>query len=211
MIAVAGDVGIDGLLIELGFVDADAKVHARRAIEEAGLTNRTKGRIALTKRHAVEAVLRSRFAIICSRDSCVAADSSGRVRVSASRPSHCEVCQGLPNASAIARALAKATAMGWRRLVVVGGSPGVHVELERLVADWCELRLVSGTDRRTSRDAKADLLWADLVIIWGSTELDHQVSRLYTDGAHRRVVTCPRRSISALAETISVAVTKRSR
>lgn len=60
-------------------------------------------------------------------------------------------------------------------------------------------------DGQTGRDAKADLAWADIVVVWDGTELDHKVSRLYTDARDRRVVTCQRRGIAALAATLSQA------
>jgi hypothetical protein len=49
--------------------------------------------------------------------------------------------------------------------------------------------------------ALADLDWADLVFIWGASELDHRVSNLYTHGAgaqRRKVVQMARRGIAAL-------------
>jgi hypothetical protein len=96
-----------------------------------------------------------------------------------------------------------------RRVVVVGGSPGTHDELRSLVAGGLELRLVAGTERRTSRDAKADLAWADLVVVWGGTELDHKVSKLYARGRGDHVVTCSRRGIAAMAATMVEAARRR--
>ncbi|MFN7134692.1 MAG: hypothetical protein ACK4N5_21615, partial [Myxococcales bacterium] len=49
--------------------------------------------------------------------------------------------------------------------------------------------------------ARADLEWADLVLVWGASELDHKVSRHYTDvppAAKRKVVQLARRGIAAL-------------
>jgi len=119
------------------------------------------------------------------------------------------VCGGQQNRAEVDRAIAALAARGMRRLVVVGGSPGTHGELRELVRTRLELRIVSGTDRRTGRDAKADLAWADLVVVWGATELNHQVSKLYTGGKPRHVVTCPKRGITALARTIVEALRRR--
>ena len=88
------------------------------------------------------------------------------------------------------------------RLVVVVGSPATHEQLRELVGTRVDLRVVSGTERRTGNEAKADLAWADLVVIWGSTQLDHKTSRLYTAARDDRVVTCAKRGIAALAATI---------
>lgn len=89
---------------------------------------------------------------------------------------------------------------GVRRIVVIGGSPSVREELLALKPAALELRLIDGTERRTSDKARADLEWAQLVLVWGGSELDHRVSQLYTDPtAHRRkLVHVARRGIAAL-------------
>ena len=57
-----------------------------------------------------------------------------------------------------------------------------------------------GTDRRTSDRAKADVDWAQLVLIWGGSELDHKVSMLYTSRseAKGKTVLIAKRGIAAL-------------
>jgi hypothetical protein len=204
--APAADLGIDEVLNDLGFVGENARL-ARAALEDAKLTNPRKKRISVAKLEAIKSVLDERFLLLCARASCrAAAPANGRVVLDAARPTACRACSGSANASEIERAIAALTERGLRRIVVVGGSPSTREELEGLVADRLELRLVSGTERRTARDAKADLGWADVVVIWGATELDHKVSKLYTDDASSsssRVVTCPRRGIAALAETLT--------
>jgi hypothetical protein len=91
--------------------------------------------------------------------------------------------------------------------VIVGGSPAVHDEIRREAPrDW-ELRLVEGTVRRTLDAARADLRWADLVLVWGSSELDQKVSTLYTRESNPKVVAIAKRGIAALLE----AATKHAR
>ena len=62
------------------------------------------------------------------------------------------------------------------------------------------------TLRRTADRARGDLEWADLVLVWGATELHHQVSTHYTAAApplRRKVLHVPRRGVAALlAEAI---------
>lgn len=72
---------------------------------------------------------------------------------------------------------------GWRRLCVVGGSPETHAELKRLIRPPLELRLIDGTVSRTRKQAKADLHWADHVVVWGNTQLQHKVSEHYSQQA----------------------------
>lgn len=200
----APDLAIDDVLADLGYAADTARPIARAALEVAGLTSARKQRIAATKLDAVKDLLAARFLLACARATCRAA-GAGRTVLDAAQPTDCGVCGGSENRAAVDRAVAALTARGRRRIVVVGGSPATHEELRALVGGRLDLRLVSGTERRTGRDAKADLAWADVVVIWGSTELDHKVSKLYTDARERRVVTCPRRGVAALAETLVVA------
>jgi hypothetical protein len=200
---VASDVAIHELLAELGYRSDAARRDALAALVDAGLTNGKKPRISLAKLDAVKDTLAARFVVACARAACRhALAGDPRTLVDADVPTDCSVCSGAANEPAIAAAIAALHQRDLRRLVVVGGSPATHEELGALVGDRIELRLVSGTDRRTQQDARHDLDWADLVIVWGSTQLDHKTSRLYTTVHAAHVVTCAKRGISSLAETI---------
>lgn len=196
------DLEIEAVLEDLGFVGENARL-ARAELEAAGLTNARKKRISSVKLEAVRRVLGEKFILLCARASCRAGAPADRIVLDAARPAVCEVCAGSPNATEVGRAITALGQRGLRRIVVVGGAPSTREELRGLFGDRLELRLVSGTDRRSARDAKSDLAWADLVVIWGGTELDHKISNLYTDARQGRVVTCPRRGIAALAETLT--------
>jgi hypothetical protein len=106
----------------------------------------------------------------------------------------------------------------YRRLVVVGGSPASTEQLRAELGPYIELRIVDGVGtRRLAERATADLAWADVVGIWGSTILPHEVSLKYTDRSspHRRkVVTVHTRGASAfcaeIARRISPAARPRS-
>jgi hypothetical protein len=204
------DLALDELLADLGYGTDAARQLALGALVEAGLTHKRKSRISAAKLDAVNAVLAEHFAIACARAACrSAASATGKHLIHAARPTDCSICGGSANESAIDRAVTALLERGMRNVVVVGGSPATLEELRSLVHDRLELRLVPGTDRRTSTDAKADLAWADVVVVWGGTQLDHTVSKLYTDGKHDHVVTCGRRGIEALAETVSEFVATR--
>ena len=89
-------------------------------------------------------------------------------------------------------------------MVIVGGSPSVREELRDGLGTRLDLRLIDGTERRTLTQARLDLDWADLVLLWGGSELDHRVSRLYTgapQALRRKLVHTSKRGIAALLES----------
>jgi hypothetical protein len=91
---------------------------------------------------------------------------------------------------------------GATKLVIVGGAPATRQALEALVPNGLQLRLIDGTRDRGVDQAKADLAWADLTLLWGATELHHKVSNQYQDSAQgqlkKRLVHVPRRGIAQL-------------
>ncbi len=200
---MAHDLSLEDLLADLGYRTIAARRLAVSALVEVGLTTGRKSRIVASKLDAVKATLADRFVLVCSRTSCRSdASRTGKTLIHIARPTDCSICGGSANESSIDRAIAALASRGLLKLVVVGGSPTTQEKLRELVRDRLELRLVPGTDRRTSTDAKADLAWADVVVIWGGTQLDHTVSKLYTDRRSAKVVTCGRRGIEALADTM---------
>jgi hypothetical protein len=199
----AADVLIADALADLGFATDEARGRARAVLEAANLTNARKRRIAASKLPAVADALRAWLVVACARGSCRAvAQQSRRELVDAAQPSDCEVCGGAANRTEVDRMVGALSEAGYRHLVVVGGSPSTHEELRALIHTRLALRLVPGTDRRTRLSAKADLDWADIVVVWGGTQLDHKISQLYTAAKLAHVITCPRRGIAALAVTV---------
>jgi hypothetical protein len=78
------------------------------------------------------------------------------------------------------------------RLLIVGGSPNYHIQLQALFGETLQLRLIDGQARRNLKQARADVLWADLAVIWGGTILAHRLSELYTGDS---VILIPHRGI----------------
>ncbi|MCB9833570.1 MAG: hypothetical protein H6807_13960 [Planctomycetes bacterium] len=174
------DIEKGDLLRQLGFASDHELLLAK--LEEAGLTNARKARIAASKTEAVATALAEAFIRVCTRGDCQERGrvvAKGRAVVKATAPSSCDVCSGSAASPAL-KAMQKACAkVGWTRICVVGGSPNARREIESTEAAPIEFRLVEGTKARTKKAAAADLAWADLVVIWGGTQLDHKVSKLY--------------------------------
>jgi len=199
---VSADVEIDGWLLGLGYGSGPSRERARTALEGAQLTRSGKARMSAEKLERASALLAGMFSLHCPGPACIeAARRTGREPLPAATKAHCAHCGGSDNARAAQDLLDACGRAGVRRLLVVGGSPAVREELRGVLGNVLELRTVDGTERRTGERARSDLEWADLVLLWGGTELDHKVSAHYAHppaALRRRVVHVARRGIAAL-------------
>lgn len=204
---MSADRDIDAWLGEHGLGLAEGRLRARAVLEEAGLTRAGKLRMSEQKLQRADTLLQSRLFPHCGAAACLqAAVASGREPVHVAPRGHCAHCGGSDNKRAERDFLEACASAGVRRVVVVGGSPAVREELGALSGGALELRLVDGTERRTADRARGDLEWADLVLVWGATELHHQVSTHYTGAPlplRKKVLHVPKRGVAALlAEAI---------
>lgn len=202
----AEGVRIAELLARLGFVrEVDAAL-ARAELEAAGLTNPRKTRISPEKVPRVEALLARTFARLCQE--CTASAPDDGRRVVTVRASGCERCGG----SVVRRSALRLGGTGRKlHVVVVGGSAGTRAETLRQLGPLAELRQIDGAARRTKDRAASDHAWADVVVIWASTELAHKVSTLYTEIADPggKRITVARRGVAALIDGINAWVERR--
>lgn len=206
------DVDIESWLSAEGFDLPEGRARARAALESAGLTRSGKARMSASKEDRARSVLEGQFFKHCAMAACVgAAAGSGRTPVRTADRAACGSCGGSDNRRAQEALVLACQRTGVRRLVIVGGSPSVREELRDALADRLELRLVDGTERRTLAQARLDLDWADLVLLWGGSELDHRVSTLYTGSPpplRRKLVHASRRGIAALLEAALVRLSR---
>jgi hypothetical protein len=201
---VSHDVDIDAWLSAEGFDLPTARALAREALEAGGLTRTGKTRMSAAKEDRARSLLEAQLYRHCSTPACVAAAArSGRTPVLTAHRTACASCGGSDNRRAEEALVSACQRAGVRRVAIVGGSPSVREELRDALSARLELRLVDGTERRTLTQARLDLDWADLVLLWGGSELDHRVSTLYTGGSpalRRKLVHTSRRGIAALLE-----------
>lgn len=201
---MSSDRDIDGWLSDRGITLTEARQRARAVLEDAGLTRPGKLRMSEPKLHKAAEVLDGRFFPVCADGACLkVAQASGREPLRVEPRSHCARCGGSANHRAEVAFVESCRRHDVRRVVVVGGSPAVREELEAKLARHIDLRMVDGTERRTADRARSDLDWADLVLVWGATELHHKVSGHYTHGGpaySHKVVHVVRRGVAALLE-----------
>ncbi len=196
---------VDPILAEMGFTHRRARAAARLALEEAGIAARSEALMAADEAERARQLLSDQFALVCDACHRQQLGNSDKQRVPSATPAGCQVCGGSDNRRAAVAAVKALRAADWNHVVVVGGAPHTRRELQELIGDAIQLRLIDGTHRRTQASAADDLAWADLVVIWSSTQLDHRVSNLYT--AHRdiRVILVARRGAAAILEAIAQA------
>ena len=201
---MSDDLDIEAWLSELGFDLPQTRSAARGALEAAGLTRAGKARMSTAKEERARGILEAGLFLHCATPACIAAAAaSGRTAVRTGQRPRCAHCGGSDNRRAEAALLAACSRVGVRRLVVVGGSPAVREELRDALGPSLELRLVDGTERRSLAQARQDLDWAELILLWGGSELDHRVSTLYTGAPpplRRKLVHASKRGIAALLE-----------
>ena len=197
---------IQALLTELGYGHPNATELAITTMAQASLVNLRRDSIDASKRDVCAATLATLYRRLC--DNCATSipdlPPDPRIRVPVANRSDCEDCRGSANRSAIKRLAARFRQDGRKRLVVVGGSPGVCGALKDEWPDDLELRVVDGTKRNGAAAARGDLAWADVVVIWASSELHHTVSGTYmARGPDRsKVIIVHKRGVESLAEAL---------
>lgn len=181
-----------------GLVGEDEAVAALRVLLDSRRFAAMQGLLRVTEPNEAVSLLRAQVALHCGREDCPAPNGVSILRGS---PERCEVCEGSDMRRGLRRFSEALMLEALLRVVVVGGSPGYHRMLREGVDRRVDLRLVAGDARRTGSQAQADLSWAQLVIIWGGTILDHKVSELYSGGP-ARTLRIAHRGLSGLLDQV---------
>ncbi len=198
------------LLRSLGYGDSLAKIDP--LLEEAGLSNPSKRGIDPAKQARLREIVETHFLLVCNRGDCrerARRLQGDRSLALAADGTWCAICGGSANQAAVDRMVGACCAAGWTRLCIVGGSPNTRETLSALVGGRLELRLIDGKAARAKKLAKADLGWANHVVVWGATQLAHKTSAQYTGDP--KCTSLARRSITELAKHIETAAKRRTR
>lgn len=205
---MATDSDIEEWLSGEGIADRAGRAEAMAVLAAAGLTRAGKQRIADYKLDRAREALWAGITPVCSDAGCRAsvAPQAGKPLVTTTRE-RCAVCGGSNTRRGLRAMRDACEAAGLRRILLVGGSRAAHVELREALADSAiELRVVDGlNDSPTRRSAAPDMEWAQLMVIWASTQLPHKVSQAYTEGRPRGLpmITVARRGVEALAQEVA--------
>lgn len=193
------------LLAELGFVALSSQRAARRHLEAAGLTNRTKVNIQRSKRDAAEEIVCTRIARSCGAPPCERVlATSGREVIEVESP-FCEVCRGSEGERALLQMADAMVASGRTRLLVLGGSPASRTHIrEALRGRPIEVEFIEGNRPTGDKRARELSAGADIIVIWGGTILDHKVSQPFADlnEYSGRRITIAQRGAASLARGV---------
>ncbi len=191
---MAKDLPIDKLLRECGYQSDAALVAGRSALEAAGVTRAGKSRIAEWKRGDAEAALKARVTLLCEACRTAGLGNDHPDAIAAGVGDRCVICQGSATRRGALILISACREAGVRRIIFVGGSPDIHRELPLLLGDDLDVRIVDGTVARPGRDVQREIDGSDIVVLLGSTELNHTVSAVW---AGPKLVATNSRGISA--------------
>lgn len=197
---------ISGLLETLGFSNPSLRCAVRKIIETAGYTNPRKTNIAVDKAKFVQIYIKTNFRLVCSEE-CDAASGKKRTKSSLRvRADKCEFCNGSDQNRLVAKMAKNLSDRGLSEILIIGGSTQSANTLNRLLKSCkINLKIIEGTKRTNLKMAKLLCRNADLVVIWGATQLDHTVSKVFNIAAEPGTkVPVARPGLKALADAVNI-------
>ena len=197
------DIPIAEMLRGFGIVDATARETARAALINGGLiANERKVNILAAKSARARALLVESFLCHCNDGDCRSAAANGGAPPLLVEKAACSFCGGSKDRAALAEMARALTEANKRRVLVVGGTDKKEREIKEKSPPGIEWRFIEGTKGRPSRYRQSHQDWAEVIVIWGSTELNHKVSKPFAVKGDDRVITVRRRGITALADEV---------
>ena len=158
---------------------------------------------------AFTTLLAERLRTVCHHADCRALAAASHWVVVDGTPAACAVCHGSDNDRAYARLSRAWREAGLGKLIVVGGAEDSFAELRRHneTHKHPDLRLVEGGHRPDKRQARDLCRGADLVVLWGSTQVHHAETEVWSSAAHAQDTPAltmgnGQRGVKALAEAV---------
>ncbi len=180
---MAQDMPIGALLAEEGFNTVASSRAAREALVRYGLTNHRKKNITVQKLSRVREILTREFYRACDDPWCQTVgvlEAEGREIVTVAGDA-CQVCGGKKSCRSLKVAALVFEKRQIRRVVILGGTRAGQREIAAYASSSnVEFRFVDGTKHgRASQLAAPYSRWADLIVVWANTPINHTVSRTY--------------------------------
>ena len=200
------DLPIPQMLREFGIADGASQQLARQSLADWGVITRPdRQKIAAYKRDDALTALTVSFRWHCSNGDCstAARDAPPETPPLLVDQLHCEICGGSKDVSALGRMAAALAAAGLSRVLVVGGTENKCREIREKSPGGIEWKFVDGKAARPDRLLSPYREWAEVIVLWASTVLDHRVSAHFPARGDDRVITVPRRGIAALADAVA--------
>ena len=198
------DISILRMFRDLGISAPASQKAAQDALADAGIISSRPNRvnIAASKVERARQVLQAAFFWRCGGNNCAAkAEAVGRQTLLVER-AHCMICGGSNDRRALEDMASAAAASNVSKVLVVGGTDAKRREIREKSPRGVEWRFVDGKKSKDDRYFRHNRRWAEVIVIWGSTELDHKVSEHFVRKGDARIVTVSRRGIGALAEEV---------
>lgn len=192
------------MLKALGISNLESqKVATDCLVAQGVISGRKRVNIEATKLPRVEEYLRAGFVWHCRSSECrtEARDDGGPLLVV--ERLHCPYCGGSDDKRALRHMSAALESHGLGRVLVVGGTEKKHREIQAksrgLPVVW---RFVDGTAAKDDRYYRDDREWADVIVLWSGTPLDHRVSYHFADHRDRRIMTARTRGITGVCDAV---------
>ena len=196
------DIAIARMFRDFGIATPGSQKTAREALSRAGIISSRPNRTAIASEKVDRAreALETAFLWHCGNGDC-------RRQAEASRSllvdqAHCTICGDSKDRSSLEAMASALVASNVSKVLVVGGTEAKGREIRAKSPPGIEWRFVDGTKSKDDRYFRPARRWADIIVIWGSTVLDHRVSSHFEAKGDARVITVTRRSIGALAEAV---------
>lgn len=199
-----GDISILRMFKDMGIGASASQKAAQDALAEAGIISSRPNRtnIAAAKVDRALEVLEDVFSWHCGSGSCKAKSKEARRRTLLVKRTRCMICGGSNDRHALEEMASSAAVSNVSKILVVGGTSTKHREIREKSPSGVEWRFVDGKKSKDDRYFRHNRRWAEIIVIWGSTELDHKVSNHFDGKGDSRVITVSRRSIGALADGV---------
>ena len=192
------------MLRRMGIREAAEQRKAVVALQESGVISARPNRSAIAKfkETAVKEALQTHFFWHCRRGDCTT-DSieSGKPLLLVDGES-CGASSHSPRQALLSELGDALQERGIGKILLVGGTQEYWQEISSSSPKALNWRFVDGKKAKDERFYRPHKDWADLIVIWASTPLNHKVSKKFPSAGDRRVVTAAGRGIEAMARDV---------